>query len=175
MNKKIGYTLYAVAAAFLLIKLIITATEQYGLFIIDYSRNESIPLLEILWSDVIYHGLLIEPILILISLIAFMWNNKIGYYLTLIFPYFIIAYAILDLLSYEHVFGPFNWAQMTFAIFVIVPLNIPATVKLFKGTKNYNNQIIINVLALVTGFGLNLGISEFINSALDKVIGANII
>jgi hypothetical protein len=165
MQNKLGSTLLFATLSILLIKFLIVTYQDVQLFSDVYSTNEFS--LQLIWGAVITFGAFIWPFLILVGLVGFILKGKIGLFLILIFPYFVITNMVIHTTLIELYNGVDDFSQIIFSFLILIPINFPATFKIFNKQLNSIKQLKINLLALLTSIALNLGIQQILSLYLN--------
>jgi hypothetical protein len=152
---KVGKILFGFIILILSIKLYKSISSDYDLIRTLNPHGLSIKtLIRTMWN----YGVLFESIVVLISLSGFLVRGKVGFTLTLLFSYFVIAYGVVTWLSIYSLYGELEWEQLSLAFIIGIPLNINKTVKLFSRDINIKKQIIANLISFYVGFVIVLGI-----------------
>lgn len=154
MNKS-GKILFGFCILLLIIALAIISIDQYNAIMAVYSPKELS--IKVLWKSMVIYGVFIEPVVILISVSGFFIRKKIGYSLALLYPYFIISYGLISWMTNFPLFGKLAWEQFSYAILVLVPLNIDSTIVLFFKKDNKTNTLVFNLMALIISLSFIIG------------------
>lgn len=154
MNK-VGKIFFGFSLLILTIKLYKSISSDYVLIRMLTPHGLSF---KTLIRTVLNYGVFFESMVVLISLLGFIIRGKFGYSLTLLFPYFVIAYGVVTWLSTHSLYGELEWEQLSLAFIIGIPLNINKTVKLFSRNINIKKQIIANLISFSMGFVIVLGI-----------------
>ena len=115
---KLSWGLFFFTLFLLLVKLAVAINGEYGFIISMYRTNDLS--FNIIWSNVVATGILMFPLLILVSVLGLISRKKLGFVVALLLPYFILAHAMTSFVSITHWYGNFDGAQILFS-FLIPP------------------------------------------------------
>ena len=155
--KSIGSIVYFICLIFLIIKFLNISIGNINAVIelngLDFAFDELYPM-------VVFHGLFIEPIIILISILGFAVRKRIGFVLAMVYPYYIITLTLLEIFELPNYFGAINLPVISYAIFILVGANYTRTTQVLVKSPDFRFRLYGNLISLAIGLTMNIALAN---------------